>query len=476
MAHRWKVLVVVSVAVFVVGLDLFIVNVSFPQIERAFSGASVASVSWVLSAYAIVLAALMVPAGRWADRYGRRRLFLVGMAVFVASSALCGVAGALWLLISARVLQAVGAAFMLPTSLALLLPEFPPAERSAAIGVWASVGGIAAALGPPLGGLLVGVSWRLVFYVNVPVGLVALAFAWRLLSETRDETQQRPDLLGALLLIGAVALLALGLVKAPSWHWGDTRTLASLVAGIVGLLAFWVRCQSHSSPIIEPALLRVRSFALANAAAVLFSASFAAMLLGCVLFMTDVWHYSTLTAGFALSPGPLMAAIFAPPAGRLAGRVGQAMIGALGIGVFAAGCAWWLWRADASATYPLAMLPGLLITGIGVGLTLPALASTAAASLPPQRFATGAAIYTMARQFGFALGVAILVAVLGTSSKPDGVASFNRGWLFMIVSASVASGLAAAIGTVRQYVPVDRTARVTPSTAERSVLADVHTS
>ncbi len=176
MPRRWKVLTLVSVGVFMVSLDLFIVNIAFPKIEGDFAGSSVSSISWVLNAYAIVLAAFMVSAGRLADRHGRRRAFLWGLAIFVLGSALCGLAPSVGALVGARVVQAVGAAFLLPTSLALLLPEFEPEDRPQAIGIWAAIGGLAAAAGPPIGGLLVELSWRLVFLVNVPIGIVAIAY------------------------------------------------------------------------------------------------------------------------------------------------------------------------------------------------------------------------------------------------------------------------------------------------------------
>jgi EmrB/QacA subfamily drug resistance transporter len=445
LAHRWKVLAVASAAVFVLSLDLFIVNVAFPQIEKSFGGADAQTVSWVLNAYAIVLAALLVPAGRLADRRGRRRAFLIGLVVFAVGSAACGAADSVWLLVAARAVQAVGAALLLPTSLALLLPEFRPAERSLAIGVWASVSGVAAALGPPIGGLLVDANWRLVFYVNVPVSAVAFVYARRVLVESRDEQATPSDLIGALVLVAAVAMVALGLVQSASWGWSNPRTLAALTVGVAGLGGFWVRCHSHPSPVLDPALVKVRSFGFANSAALLFSAGFAAMLLSSVLFMTGIWQYSTLRAGLALSPGPLTAALFAPPAGKLAQRVGQNIIGATGIGVFACGCVWWLSQTGARPDYPTEMLPGMLITGVGVGLTLPSLASAAAAALPPTRFATGAALYSMSRQLGFALGVAILIALLGDNGLRS-VGAFDNEWLFMIIVSGVASILAAAIG------------------------------
>src|SRR3954454_19099911 len=187
MQRRWQVLTLVSVATFVASLDLFIVNIAFTDIRADYGDASVGALSWVLNAYAIVFAALLVPAGRLADRSGRKRGFLAGLALFSLGSALCGVAPSVTALVAARVLQAAGAALLVPTSLALLLPEFEPSERPAAIGVWAGGGAAAAAAGPPLGGLLVQVDWRLVFFVNLPVGAWALWRGARLLTETRDE-------------------------------------------------------------------------------------------------------------------------------------------------------------------------------------------------------------------------------------------------------------------------------------------------
>jgi EmrB/QacA subfamily drug resistance transporter len=443
MPRRWKVLTLVSIGVFMVSLDLFIVNVAFPKIEANFHGSSISSVSWVLNAYAIVLAALMVSAGRLADRHGRRRAFLVGLLVFVVGSALCGAAPSVGALVGARVIQAMGAALLLPTSLALLLPEFEPIERPAAIGVWAAIGGLAAAAGPPIGGLLVQVSWRLVFLVNVPVGLIAIAYGLRLLRESRDERGERPDMLGSALIVLAIGVLALGLIKAPAWGWGSARTIATFAVAVLGLSAFWGRCLTHRSPVVDPAMLRVRSFTAANLASLLFSAGFAAFLLGNVLFMTTVWHRSVLIAGLALAPGPATAATFAAMSGRYINRFGQRTLSALGVALFGMGCLWWRLRVGEAPDYLAEMLPGLLITGVGGGLVLPSLASAASSSLPPERFATGSAVFTMTRQVGFVLGVSILVAFLGTPSRVDPVVAFDRGWAFMIVASAL--GLLAAL-------------------------------
>ncbi len=416
--------------------------------------------SWVLNAYAIVLAALMVSAGRLADRHGRRRAFLWGLAVFVLGSALCGAAPSVDALVAARVLQAGGAALLLPTSLGLLLGEFEPAERPATIGIWAAIGGLAAAAGPPIGGVLVQASWRLVFLVNVPVGLVALAYGLRVLRESRDERQERPDMLGSALIVLGIGVLALGLVKAPAWGWGSARTIAAFAVALGGLAAFWRRCLTHRSPVIDPAMLRVRSFAMANLASVLFSAGFAAFLLADVLFMTEVWQRSVLIAGLCLAPGPATAAIFAASSGRYINRFGQRALSAAGIAIFGLGCLWWRLRVGVEPDYAGEMLPGLLIAGVGVGLVLPSLASAASSSLPPARFATGSAVFTMTRQMGFVVGVSILVAVLGTPSPTDTLSAFEHGWVFMIITSLLGALAALSIGPIRAAVSPARTSHV----------------
>src|SRR3954465_8103581 len=212
---KWLVLTVVCVGVFVASLDLFIVNIAFPDLQRDFGGTSLATLSWVLSAYALGFAALLVPAGRWADRMGRKRAFLGGLAVFTAASAACALAPGVGVLIAARAVQAAGAALLMPASLGLLLPEFPAEKRGLALGIWAAVGGTAAAAGPVVGGLLVELSWRWVFVVNVPVGIAAIVAGARVLHEIRDPSPVRPDALGAGLLAASVGALIGAIVEGP---------------------------------------------------------------------------------------------------------------------------------------------------------------------------------------------------------------------------------------------------------------------
>jgi hypothetical protein len=286
-----------------------------------------------------------------------------------------------------------------------------------------------------------------VFLVNLPVGAWALWRGARLLTETRDATEQgRPDWLGTALLAAAVGALALGFVQAPEWGWADARTLAALAGAVAGLALFAWRCASHPSPVVDPAMLRVRSFAMANVSAILFSAAFGAMLLSNVLFMTGVWQESILRAGLQLAPGPALAAITAVASSRLTNRAGQARLAGLGCTLFALGIAIVALRADATPDYASELLPGLILTGIGVGFTLPSLNSAAAASLPPARFATGAAVLTMSRQLGIALGVAVLVAVIGTPAPGAALDAFREGWAFQIAAALAGAAAGLAIG------------------------------
>ncbi len=444
MQRKWRVSLIVCVGVFMSSLDLFIVNIAFPSIAKNFGGASFASLSWILSGYAIVFAALLVPAGRWADAFGRKRAFLLGLAVFVAASAACALAPSVGFLIGARILQAAGGALMLPTSLGLMLPEFELHERHLAIGVWAATGGIAAASGPPLGGLLVQADWRLVFLVNIPVGLAGLLLGIRTLRERRETGAIRPDLLGALALIIAVGSLVVAIVKGEEWGWGSPAVLALLAATAILLPAIWWRSERHPAPIVEPSMLRVRSFGLAVGGSVLFFAGFGAMLLAGVLFLTGVWHEPVLRAGLMLFPGPATATAFSIPSARLGARFGYRIPGTVGAIIFAAGSVWYITRTGDSPAYFSEYLPGAIISGAGVGLVIPTLTGAGASSLAPERFATGAAILTMGRQIGAALGVAILVPVLGTNATS--AADFHGAWLIAVLGGLAAAATLAAIG------------------------------
>jgi EmrB/QacA subfamily drug resistance transporter len=438
------VLAIACAGVVLASLDLFIVNVALPQIGADFHlrGSDLADLSWVLNAYAIVYAAFLVLFGRLAERYRRERAFLLGVAVFVAASAACGAATTLPMLVAFRVLQAAGAALLTPTSLGLLLATFEPERRYGAVRTWTAVGGLAAAAGPVVGGLLVAASWRWVFLVNVPVGLLALAVGWQRLPRVPGHRVPAPDLLGSLLITGGVGSLVLGLVKGGAWGWGDARTLFALAVGAVALGLFALHTARHRNPLIDPALFRLRSFTGASAVALLFMAAFGAMLLSRVLWAQDVWHWSALRTGLAIAPGPLMVPLFSfLVAGRLIARFGAGAVIAAGSTIFAAGVAWWALAIGLQPDYVGEMLGGMLLTGIGVGLTLPTFMATGASSLPPHAFATGSAVINMLRQIGLAIGIAVLIAVLGTPhTGPQTLDVYERA-SWVIAAIAFAGGL-----------------------------------
>ena len=444
-----RVLLVVSAAVFMASLDLFIVNIAFPDIQADLGGTD-STLSWILNAYAIVLAALLVPFGRIADMVGRRRAFLAGLVLFALASALAAAAPSVGLLVVARVIQAAGAALLIPTSLALLLSAAPIEKRTTYVGVWAAVGGVAAAAGPPIGGLLVQLSWRWVFIVNLPVAAIALYAGLRTLREERDESASGlPDLLGAAVLTVGVGALTATIVEGPDWGWGSARVIGLFAGAVLLLAVFARRTVRHPVPVVEVELLRVRSFLAANLSALAFFAGFGAMLLGGVLFLTRVWGESVLSAGLMISPGPLMAATFSVLGSRLTERIGHRAVAMLGGVAFAAGSIYWATQMSVHADYAADFLPGFIVGGIGVGLVIPTLSGAAAAALPPQRFATGSAIFGMSRQLGSALGVALFIAAVGTPAPADAVGAFRHGTMIVIAGGLLTSLAAAAMGTVR---------------------------
>ena len=379
------VLAVLSLAAFMTSLDLFIVNVAFDDIGRDLARSSgtvlLSDLSWVLNGYAIVYAALLVPLGHLADRYGRKGGFLLGLAVFVLASAACAASQGLWALVVFRTLQAAGAALLTPTSLGLLVASTPLAERARAARIWAATGALAAAAGPVLGGLLVAVSWRWVFLVNLPIGVLTIVAAVRLVPDVReDRGGPVPDVLGAVLLATGVGALAL--VQGPVWGWGSAGVITAFGAAALGVAAFARRCTRHPAPVIEPTLLRVRAFAWSNVASLVFSVAFAASLLILVPWLQQVWGWSALRTGLAVAPGPLMVPVFAAVAQRLSRSVPVGPIAAAGCLLLGLGSVLVALSVGQQPNYTLEILPGWLVGGAGVGLALPTILGSATLDLP----------------------------------------------------------------------------------------------
>jgi EmrB/QacA subfamily drug resistance transporter len=433
----WRLFALISIGIFASLLDLFIVNIAFPDLQRDFADADLAALSWVLNGYTIVFAALLVPAGRLADLYGRKRTFVIGLAVFTLASAACALAPAAGWLIAARLVQGAGAALLTPASLGLVLPAFAPQARPAVIAGWAAVGAVGAAAGPPLGGLLVQADWRWVFLVNLPLGVVCLSYVIRRVGESRDPAAAGlPDLLGTAALMLGVGSLTLALVKGREWGWTGTPTVVAFAAAALLVALAVLRSVRHRVPVLELPLLRIPSFALAVASAFTFFIAFAAMLLGGVLFLTEVWGHSILRAGLELAPGPAIAAAFAAVASRLGPRLGMATVGAVGGLLLAAGMGLTASLMQATPDYLGTFLPGQIVGGAGVGLAMPAFTAVAVTSVGPQRLATAIGISSMFRQVGAALGVAVVVAILGTSTPATALLTYQHAWTFMAVAAA----------------------------------------
>jgi EmrB/QacA subfamily drug resistance transporter len=461
------VLAIVCAGVVLASLDLFIVNVALPQIGRDFHlhGGGLADLSWVLNAYAIVYAAFLVLFGRLAERYRRDRAFLVGVAVFVGASAACGAATSLEMLVAFRVVQAAGAALLTPTSLGLILASFSPERRQGAVRTWTAVGGLSATLGPVVGGLLVAGSWRWVFLVNVPIGLLALLVGWRRLPRVPGHPVPAPDITGAVLVTGGVGSLVLGLVNGSDWRWADGRTLTAVLGGVLLLTLFAVHCLRHHNPLVDRALFRLRPFTGSSLVALFFSASFGAMLLSRVLWAQDVWHWSPLVTGLTIAPGPIMVPLFSfLVAGRLTARFGPGPVIALGSTIFAVGVAWWALAVGLQPNYVGQMLGGILLTGIGVGLTLPTMMATGTSSLPPHSFATGSAVVNMFRQIGLAVGVAVLIAILGSPHSPMATLDvYRRAWVVVAAIALLGGLIGAWLLASRRRSVAGRRSLVTES-------------
>jgi EmrB/QacA subfamily drug resistance transporter len=450
--HRTAVLIACAGA-FVAFLDTTIVNIAFPDISASFAGSGRDALSWVLDGYFVVIAALLVPAGGLADRFGHKRIFLLGMASFTAASLLCAVAPSLGLLIAFRVLQGVGAALIAPASLAIVLDSFPVERRAAGVGLWGAAAAAAAATGPTLGGALVELSdWRLVFLVNLPLG-AAILFAGRSrLPALRIADSRPPDLPGAAMLALGLAAVTLGIVEGNDWGWTSTSTLgafgvaAALLAGVV------MRSFSHPRPIVEPALFAHRSFRIGNLGTLLFAAAFFSLILGNVLFLTSIWGYTVLQAGAATLPGPAMSTVVAGPAGRLADRFGHRAVIVPGTIIFAVGVMV-LRSAGAEPDWLGLWLPGALLTGIGIGLAFPTLGSAAVRDVPINRFATASAVNAAFRQIGAVLGTAILVAIVGDpATLADALSVSDGAYLFAVIVALLSGAATLALRPLRGRV------------------------
>lgn len=470
--RRGVVLAITGLPVFLVSLNLLVMAVAFPALQASFPHASRGELSWVLNGHNIVFGALLIPAGRAADRWGRRRVFGFGLAVFAAGSLVCGLAPDVPFLVAGRVVQGVGSALVLPSSLGLLLTAFAARERAGAVTVWGAISSLGAALGPTLGASIVQVAqWRWVFFLYIPIALASALLGRAHLAESREAGRQRlPDLAGVVLICIALAALALAIVEGRDWGWLDARILLSLAVAGTLLPMFVLRSRRVPEPLLDLSLFRIRSFSVANLAAFVFSVSFYGQVLVGILFLTSAWHYSLLAAALAITPTPVTAAVVGPLAGRIANRRGFRGLAIAGALAYAAGALWLRLFAGAQASYLLVWLPAGLLLGVGIGICFPILSAASVSAIPSARFAVGGAVNQTARQVGAVVGVALAVAVLGSATATTGLPAFGAWFAISALIAGASALVAAALGGP------DHTREVSPALgpARPSPARDVH--
>ena len=428
-----RTLLITSAAVFMVSLEITIIALAFPQIEAAFPTTSEATLSWVITAYNIGVASLLLLAGWWADNAGRKKVFLIGLVAFAAGSMLAAFAWSAPILIGSRILQSVGGAIQYPAGLALLLSAFPPERRPSAIGIWGAMGALAAALGPSVGGLLVeAFGWRSIFAINVPVALVAAIVGRRWLEESRlPDAPARVDVIGVPLASLGIGAILLGVVQAESLGPGSPAMIGLIVLGVVMVAAFVLRSRRHPHPLFDLRLFSIRSYAMSNALTVIFVMAFFSWLVTIPSFVQEEWGWSVLRTGFAIAPGPLVAMVISLRAGGLSERIGAPPILAAGGLVGAVGLVWQRVVFDETPNYVIELLVPNLLIGFAAGCSFALLVATAMQEVPPSQFGMAGAGRTTIFQLGVAAGVAMGFAITaGAADTAEALTAMRR--LFVV--------------------------------------------
>ena len=426
----WLTLAVVSAAVFMVSIELTIIALALPEIRASLPGSSTAAVSWVVNIYSIVVATLLLLSGWLADRYGRKRIFRAGLLIFAVGSLAAGAASSTGVLIAARVLQAVGGSMQYPAGMALLLTAFPQHRRQLAIGMWSAMAGLAAAIGPTVGGFLIGAAgWRAVFYVNVPIALVSLIVGARVLTESKaGSAAGKVDVIGVPLASLGVGAIILGFVQGDAWGWITAPTLGSFVVGVAMIATFVARSLHHPAPLFDLGLLRIRSFALGNVGTLFFCMGFFALLVPLPSFIQEVWGWSVTETGLTVAAGPVVSFLTSPQAGRLADRIGNAPILVVGSACGMIGLLWLL--ASTSTTPSLAKLLGAtLLIGVSAGTGFSQLVGAALRDVPADRYAMATAGRTTFFQLSVAIAIAMAFTLIGQPAGPDAeLAAYQTVW------------------------------------------------
>ena len=437
---KWWTLAAVAFGLFMIMLDNTVVNVALPSIQRDLD-MKLSELEWIVSGYALTFAALMLIGGKLADAYGRRLIFVIGIAVFTLASLACGLASTGEVLIAARVAQGVGAAMMNPATLSIIAVTFPARERGTAIGIWAGVSALALAIGPLVGGLLTEhAGWNWIFFINVPVGILGILASFVLIDESRDESHERLDLPG--LFTSGIGLFALtyGLIEANNYGWGSTRIVGAFVVAAVALVSFVLLERHTRAPMLDLTLFRNRTYVGANLVMLLVALAMFGVFFFVSLYMQNVLGYSAVQAGAAFLPMTLLIIVVAPLAGRASDRFGSRWLMTTGMVLLAAQLAYFS-QLSADSTF-WRMLPALVLGGFGMAMTMTPSSAAAMRAVPVAKAGMGSAVLNAFRQVGGSTGIALMGAIMASRlTTPPTPASFMDGFERALL---VASGIALA--------------------------------
>lgn len=414
--NPWLVLVVLTSGFFMILLDTTIVNVAIPAMSAGLS-TTLDQILWVLNAYILVYAVLLITAGRLGDLYGQRNLFAIGLLVFTIASALCGFSQNATELILARILQGIGGALLTPQTLSIITTLFPPERRGAAFGIWGGVAGLATIAGPTVGGALVTyVDWRWIFFVNVPIGIAALVATFLIIPDIRPGRRHGWDIMGVVLATAGLFAVVFGLIEGQRFNWGEIGSYVItipelIIGGVVLLAAFIVWERFQAEPLMPLSLFRDRNFAVANWVAAAISFGMLSLFLPIVIYLQSVRGFSALTAGLTFAPMSLTSMFVAPFAGRFADKVGGKYILLTGISLFTVGFGLVTFVAGPDSTWINFLVPAI-IAGAGMGMTFAPMTTIAMRNISPQMSGAASGILNTTRQLGAAIGSAVVGALL----------------------------------------------------------------
>ena len=431
--RAWQALMLTSFGQFFVIFDSTVLNVGFASIERDFVGVARTTLAWALTSYSIGTASLLLLAGRIADLFGRKKVFLIGISIFAIGSLGAGLSPNVGILIATRAVQSVGGALMVPTSIALALPEFPAERRSLAVGVWGSIAALAGGLGPPLGaGVIELGGWRWIFFINIPVVVVVVVLGRKILRESKgSSTGTRLDMVSVPLGTVGLALLTLGVLEGEKWGWTSPSIIGCFLGAVVFALVVVRRSATHAEPLLDLSIFRHRRFSTASVATLTLNLPVAGFWFSAPLFCQTVWHWSVLKSGFAIMPTPVIIFVTATFAGRYSDRGWIKPIIGVGIAFCGIGIAGLAIFLDADANYWAHYLPFAAIYGVGLGLSWSTLTAAALIGIDHEKFGVANGTNLTFRQVGGAMGVALSIAVAGNAGVLGSAQAFHRVWLVL---------------------------------------------